>query len=525
MSGQSVAVIIASWNRSSDLRLALEAIFDSTVRPEVIVVDNGSTDDAAAVAASFPVQLIRNAQNLGFAEANEIGLRHTRAEYVALVNNDALLAPDWVERMAAFLESHPAAAAVGGKQYFWDDENPPWNRKNRYYAHTTIDARAGITRAHLDEPDDVREVATLSGAAVMLRRAAIDDVGPPFLDQTFFAYYEETDFFSRASRKGWRLYYTGEPACWHRVRASTASEPYRYLHLMYRNRVLWAYRNFDDATLARVVNETRSRARKNFFKRTDEARAWRDAWAWVKENRALLKEHRARFARGTSLQEAAAAIHSRANYYGYERPEVCALGPATARNVIDFGCGGGGLGRALKADRPGVAVRGIEPVAEQAARARTVLDDVHVGGAEDPLPASWPPPDCIIFADVLEHLVDPWAAVKRARELLVPGGTLVVSIPNVLHHSVVGDLVAGRFDYRDAGVLDRTHLRFFTAATARELLEQGGFRVEKIERVIEPPQRFASLRKIAERTPASEQRGLRARLADVSTVQYLIVAR
>ena len=188
----------------------------------------------------------------------------------------------------------------------------------------------------------------------------------------------------------------------------------------------------------------------------------------MRKNGQLLREHRARFYREPGLAEAVAAMESRANYYGYARPEVCALVPASARTVIDFGCAGGGLGRALKKERPQVEVRGVEPVAAQAERARTVLDDVHVGTAEDALP-ELAAPHCVIFADVLEHLVDPWAAVRRARELLPSGGSLVVSIPNVLHHSVLGDSARGRFDYRDAGVLDRTHLRFFTAATAREL--------------------------------------------------------
>lgn len=484
-----VAVIIASWNRSDDLRQALESIFANGYPSlEVIVVDNASTDDAAAVAESFSgVRVIRNRENLGFAEANEIGLRHTSAEFVALVNNDALLARDWIARHVEFLEKHPRAAAVGGKQFFWDEQNPPFDRRNRFYGYTTI--TDGTPNAQVDTPDDVREVATLSGAAVMIRRAAIDDVGAPFLDPLFFAYYEETDFFSRAIRKGWRLYYTGEPACWHRVRAS--SNPDRYLYFMQRNRVIWAYRNFDDASLKRVLREKRRPGVNQ----------------WLDEHRAELEGQRARFFSGKGILEHVAEIESRANYYGYARPELCALVPPTARRVLDVGCAGGALGRALKHER-GIEVRGIEPVVEQAERARAVLDDVHVGTADD-IPATWPRPDCIIFADVLEHLVDPWAAVKKARALLEPGGTLVVSIPNVLHHSVVRDLVRGRFDYRDAGVLDRTHLRFFTEKTARELIEQGGFHIERMERVLEPP--AGALRRITPKV--------------LATVQYLFVAR
>jgi GT2 family glycosyltransferase len=408
MTGPSVAVIVVSWNRSADLRRALEAIFAQT-RParDVIVVDNASTDDAAEVAASFPgVKLVRNAENLGFAAANEIGLRETDADYVALVNNDALLASDWIEKLVEFLEAHPDAAAAGGKQYFWDDANPAWNRSNRYYSYTSIEVDEGYAQAAFDTPDDVREVATLSGAAVMIRRRAIDEVGPPFLDPIFFAYYEETDFFSRAVRKGFRLYYTGEPACWHRVRAS--SDEYKYLYWMFRNRVIWAYRNFGREGLDRALRQAQRRPR---FDRSNEGRARRDAWKWLVENRSLLEEHRARFFDGRDYLELARDVQSRANYYGYARPEVCALVPASARHVVDVGCAGGALGRELKRARPSIEVRGIEPVVAQAERARRVLDDVMVGGATDPWPSGWPAPDCIVFADVLEHLVVPWAAV------------------------------------------------------------------------------------------------------------------
>ncbi|MEO7091965.1 MAG: glycosyltransferase, partial [Polyangiales bacterium] len=121
-----VSVIVCSFNRSADLRLSLEAIFASTHRPlEVIVVDNASTDDAVAVAASFPeVRLLRNADNKGFAEANDQALELSNGSYVALVNNDAVLEPTWIASLVDLLEDTPEAAAAGSKCWFWNDENP-----------------------------------------------------------------------------------------------------------------------------------------------------------------------------------------------------------------------------------------------------------------------------------------------------------------------------------------------------------------------------------------------------------------
>ena len=224
---------------------------------------------------------------------------------------------------------------------------------------------------------------------------------------------------------------------------------------------------------------------------------------------------------------------SSVQYYDKPRPDVVALVPADAKNVLDVGCAAGGLGRELKRQRPDVSVRGIEPVAAEAERARAHLDDVIVGTLETPLPAHWPAPDCIIFADVLEHIVDPWSAVARARTILRPGGTLVASIPNIAHGTVVAGLLRGRFDYQPWGILDRTHLRFFTRPTAIELIESGGFEVREVRRRLgyqaegfDERRLHGRLARLLDRetTPARRFRGPLATVADMLTCQYLIVA-
>jgi SAM-dependent methyltransferase len=216
-------------------------------------------------------------------------------------------------------------------------------------------------------------------------------------------------------------------------------------------------------------------------------------------------------------------------YYENERPEVAALVPADARFVIDVGCGAGGLGRHLKAIRPGIEVRGIEPVAAQAERAKHVLDDVLVGGAEVPLPRHWPAPDCVIFADVLEHLVEPWAVVRKYRAVLRQGGACVASIPNVANRRVLRGLYRHRWDYVDHGIMDRTHLRFFTRETAVEMFEQGGFSIRQVKRVMEGlgrniPDRW--LKQAIDRECGRDRiyPAPLANLIDAWTFQFLIVA-
>ncbi len=172
------------------------------------------------------------------------------------------------------------------------------------------------------------------------------------------------------------------------------------------------------------------------------------------------------------------------DYFSHPRPEIRALVPVAARFVVDVGCGAGALGGALKHERPDVEVRGIEVNREAAARAKRVLDDVVVDTGEGEIPTSWPAPDCVIFADVLEHMIDPWSVLRRWRLRLRQSGCIVVSLPNVAHSSVLRGLRMGRWDYAEEGILDRTHLRFFTRATALELLTGAGFEVEAMVRAI-----------------------------------------
>ena len=163
-------------------------------------------------------------------------------------------------------------------------------------------------------------------------------------------------------------------------------------------------------------------------------------------------------------------------YYGMARPDVQCLVPESARRILDVGCASGALGQALKA-RQWCEVIGIECVPEVADLARSALDQVYVGDVARIAP-SLPEAhfDCIVMADVLEHLVDPGVVLTALRPCLAPGGRLVVSVPNVRHWSVVRGLLEGRWDYAEAGLLDRTHLRFFTRDSIERLLRTTGYR-------------------------------------------------
>ena len=171
------------------------------------------------------------------------------------------------------------------------------------------------------------------------------------------------------------------------------------------------------------------------------------------------------------------------DYYLHGRDEIVAAVPASAKSVLDVGCAGGALGKALREQNPERRVVGIECVPEAARHAKRFLDVVHTADVEtfDP-PFSANEFDCIVFADVLEHVRDPWALTRRLAAFLRPGGTVVASVPNVRRLTVFQPLVEhGRWEYEDEGILDRTHLRFFTKLSFARLLEAAGVRSGTID--------------------------------------------
>jgi 2-polyprenyl-3-methyl-5-hydroxy-6-metoxy-1,4-benzoquinol methylase len=161
-----------------------------------------------------------------------------------------------------------------------------------------------------------------------------------------------------------------------------------------------------------------------------------------------------------------------------ERPEVVCHLPDRIHRLLDVGCGTGETSAAIRRTSPDVSITGIERNAAYAKRARERLDRVMTCDATralGDLAGEGARFDAFLFADVLEHLEDPIGALTLARGLAVPGATLVVSVPNVAHLSLVRDLVAGRFDPVPAGLADAGHLRWFTRSSLEEALDESGW--------------------------------------------------
>ena len=167
------------------------------------------------------------------------------------------------------------------------------------------------------------------------------------------------------------------------------------------------------------------------------------------------------------ILDAAGLRAARAAAYERARPEILEHIPATARRVLDLGCATGTTGAALKA-RQDAHVTGIEIEAEYAREAATVLDRVIGGDAATP-PEDLGTFDTLIAADILEHLIDPWATLSTYARHLEPGATAVISLPNVGHWSTYAYLARGRWPRKPEGIFDATHLRWFTRRDAVDL--------------------------------------------------------
>jgi methionine biosynthesis protein MetW len=154
---------------------------------------------------------------------------------------------------------------------------------------------------------------------------------------------------------------------------------------------------------------------------------------------------------------------------------VASMLPAGAK-VLDVGCGSGVLAKVLE-DASGAEFLGIEPDATRAARAVARGLKVRVGYLTAETVREIGLFDIVLFADVLEHLPNPQSMLLVARQALKPGGAVIVSVPNVAHWSVRLCLVRGLFQYQIEGIMDATHLRWFTADSIRALLVSSGFRV------------------------------------------------
>ena len=173
-------------------------------------------------------------------------------------------------------------------------------------------------------------------------------------------------------------------------------------------------------------------------------------------------------------------------YYSHARSEMLDFIPQDAGKILDVGCGEGSFSLSMK-KKFNAEVWGVEINKSASEIAKQNIDKILAGEiltVIDIIPNGYF--DCIVFNDVLEHMVDPYAVLEKVKVKLTPVGVIVCSIPNVRHINVLKKLlIEGQWKYEDEGIIDKTHLRFFTKKSIVDMFNNLDFRIIRIEGINE----------------------------------------
>jgi GT2 family glycosyltransferase len=239
-----VSIIVLNWNGRKWLERCLGSLAAQTYAAnEIILVDNGSTDDSVAwVARHFPaVQVIGNAENRGFAAACNQGARAARGVYLALLNNDAWAEPQWLAELVRALEGQPERVGMAASKMLFADRPQIINSTGICVDRSGISwDRLGGT---LDNPAETpADVFGPCGGAALYRRVLFEELGG--FDETFFAYLEDVDLAWRARWRGWQALYVPSARVYH-AHSGTGKEgsAFKTFHLS-KNKVFWIAKNY-----------------------------------------------------------------------------------------------------------------------------------------------------------------------------------------------------------------------------------------------------------------------------------------
>lgn len=261
-------MVIVNFNTRDLLRNCLASIAAGAPPPfELFLVDNASTDGSAEmVEAEFRWAHVIRSRNLGYAHANNLGLRQCRGEYLLLLNPDTLLPPDALARMVAFMDAHPEAGAAGPKLVLADGQLDLACRRSFPSPEVSFYRMLGLSRlfpksrrfgrynlTYLD-PDQPAEVDSVVGAFMLVRASAVAQVG--LLDESFFMYGEDLDWAYRLKQAGWKVLYNPDVVVLHhkgaasrRYTRKTIVEFYRAMHIFYRKH----YASSSNAVLGSLI--------------------------------------------------------------------------------------------------------------------------------------------------------------------------------------------------------------------------------------------------------------------------------
>jgi N-acetylglucosaminyl-diphospho-decaprenol L-rhamnosyltransferase len=284
-----VAADVAAVVVTFDALPWIERCLESLRGVRTVVVDNGSEDGTVAlVRERFPAVSLIETENRGLGAGWNVGIRETSGRYVVLLNADAWLVGDALGRLSAFADEHPRAAVVGPRLVNTDGTLQRsvrgfptlWRLATEYFFLRKLAPRSKVLNGFYAgdfDHDEVHEAEFVMGACLLVRRAAIEEVGP--LDEDFFLFSEETDWCYRFRRAGWQILFFPGAECVHVRGASHGGRLYRE---NVRGQLLFLskHRGAAEAERARRLVLAALRVRGRLF-RGERGRVYRDTAAWL----------------------------------------------------------------------------------------------------------------------------------------------------------------------------------------------------------------------------------------------------
>ncbi|MBS0604876.1 MAG: glycosyltransferase family 2 protein [Verrucomicrobia bacterium] len=253
-----IAVVVLHYRNFSDTLECLDSLSRQDYPAyEILLVDNASEDPELenAVKPFSRLHFVRNTENLGFAEGNNVGIRaalERGADAVLLLNNDAVAAPDALSSFARAAAAHPDAAVFGAKIFFYDEPTQIWHAGGNVNPRTYRCFHNGCLDSDLEKQwDAVRDIGYACGCALFVKREAIEKVG--LMAPEFFLIWEEIDWCWRIRKAGYRCLFVPEAKVWHKIsrafEGGNRGPLWQYYY--FRNRLLFLQRNIPKHQLLR----------------------------------------------------------------------------------------------------------------------------------------------------------------------------------------------------------------------------------------------------------------------------------
>jgi len=237
----NISIVILNYNGGQDLSECIESVMKIDYpNYEVIVVDNGSTDNSISnIRERFPrIKIIENKHNLGFPAGNNVGIRESTTPYVLLLNDDVVVGRDILKDLLSAIKVYPQAGVIGPAILYYKDPEYIWaaGGKISLFGYTSH-----IDKGRKSDTYDIpRYVDYITGCAVLIKREVIDSIG--LLDPDYFLYFDDADYCYRAKRAGFKCLYIPPPTVRHKTGDEWITNPTQAYHYM-KNAFVFAKKN------------------------------------------------------------------------------------------------------------------------------------------------------------------------------------------------------------------------------------------------------------------------------------------